>query len=160
MTSLYDFSAKSLDGDEVRLEAVRGKVALVVNTASRCGFTPQYEGLQELHRDFHLTGLELLAFPCNQFGKQEPGTSDDIARFCQRHYGVSFRMFEKIDVNGPAAHPLYKWLTAVVPGILGTRSIKWNFTKFLVDRNGNPVRRYGSWTKPKDIAPDIEKLLA
>jgi glutathione peroxidase len=160
MGDLYAFDATSLEGKPVRLDMFRGKVALVVNTASKCGFTPQYEGLQELHKAFHARGLEVLAFPCNQFGKQEPGSPEDIASFCQRHYGVSFQVFEKIDVNGAAAHPLYKWLTAEKRGILGTRAIKWNFTKFLVDRKGQVIRRYGSWTKPENIASDIEKLLA
>ena len=160
MSNLYDFSANTLKGQPLALGACRGKVALVVNTASKCSFTPQYEGLQELHKRFHGRGLEVLAFPCNQFGRQEPGSLTDIASFCQRHYGVSFQMFEKIEVNGAGAHPLYKWLTAAAPGVLGTRSIKWNFTKFLVGRDGHVVRRFGSWTKPKSIAADIEQLLA
>jgi len=160
MSNLYDFSATTLKGQPLALSTYRGKVALVVNTASKCGFTPQYEGLQELHKAYHARGLELLAFPCNQFGKQEPGSLTDITNFCQRHYGVSFQMFEKIDVNGAGAHPLYKWLTAAAPGFLGTRAIKWNFTKFLVGRDGRVFRRYGSWTKPKNISADIEKLLA
>lgn len=160
MSNLYDFSANTLKGQPLALGAYKDKVALVVNTASKCSFTPQYEGLQDLHKRFHGRGLEVLAFPCNQFGKQEPGSLTDIASFCQRHYSVSFQMFEKIEVNGPGAHPLYKWLTAAAPGILGTRSIKWNFTKFLIGRDGRVVRRYGSWTRPQSIAADIEKLLA
>jgi len=160
MSDLYDFSATTLKGQPLALSTYRGKVALVVNTASKCGFTPQYEGLQELHKAYHARGLEVLAFPCNQFGKQEPGSLTDIANFCQRHYGVSFQMFEKIDVNGAGAHPLYKWRTAAAPGFLGTRAIKWNFTKFLVGRDGRVFRRYGSWTKPNNISADIEKLLA
>jgi glutathione peroxidase len=160
MSTLYDFSATTLQGRPLPLDTYRGRVALVVNTASRCGFTPQYEGLQELHKAFHQRGLEVLVFPCNQFGRQEPGSSADIAGFCTRHYGVSFQMFEKIDVNGAAAHPLYQWLTRAAPGVLGTRAIKWNFTKFLVDRDGRVVRRYGSITRPQKIAPAIEKLLA
>ncbi|HEX4986180.1 MAG TPA: glutathione peroxidase [Burkholderiales bacterium] len=159
MTSLYEFTAKSLRGDDVALDVVRGKVALVVNTASKCGFTPQYEGLQALHREFGPAGLEILAFPCNQFGGQEPGTSEEIARFCQRHYGVSFRMFGKIDVNGPHAHPLYRWLTGEVRGFLGTRRIKWNFTKFLIDREGRPVARFASMTPPAKLAGPISRLL-
>jgi glutathione peroxidase len=159
MGNLHDFSATTLQGQVLALSAYRDKVALVVNTASKCGFTPQYEGLQTLHNAYHGRGLEVLAFPCNQFGKQEPGSAEDIAGFCQRHYGVSFQMFGKIEVNGAASHPLYKWLTAAAPGILGTRSIKWNFTKFLVGRDGRVFRRYGSWTKPQELAADIEKLL-
>jgi glutathione peroxidase len=157
--TLYDFTANGLDGKPVRLDTMRGKVVLVVNTASKCGFTPQYEGLQDLHRQYSWRGLELLAFPCNQFGSQEPGSSSEIAHFCQRHYSVSFRMFEKIDVNGSDAHPLYRWLTGAKRGVLGTRWIKWNFTKFLIDRSGTPVRRYGTWIEPVNIAPGIEKLL-
>lgn len=160
MNSLYDFSATTLQGKPQALDAYRGKVALVVNTASKCSFTPQYEGLQELHNRFQRRGLEVLAFPCNQFGRQEPGSAEDISGFCQRHYGVSFQMFDRIDVNGAGAHPLYKWLTSVAPGILGTRAIKWNFTKFLVGRDGGVIKRYGSWTKPASIAADIERQLA
>ena len=160
MSNLYDFSATSLGGKPVKLDAFRGKVALVVNTASRCSFTPQYAGLEQLQKSLHAKGFYVLGFPCNQFGKQEPGDAAEIGSFCQKNYGVSFPMFEKIDVKGPHAHPLYKWLTAEKPGILGTKSIKWNFTKFLVDRNGRVAKRYGSWTKPQKIAADIEKLLA
>jgi glutathione peroxidase len=160
MTDLYAFSATSLEGKPVKLDAFRGKVALVVNTASQCGFTPQYAGLEELHKAFRAKGFDVLGFPCNQFGKQEPGGAAEIGSFCQKNYGVSFPMFDKIDVNGAGAHPLYKWLTSTAPGILGTRAIKWNFTKFLVGRDGRVVRRYGSWTKPQNIAADIEKLLA
>jgi|SRR5579859_2468907 len=160
MSSLYDFSTRTLKGQPLALSTYKGNVALVVNTASKCSFTPQYEGLQELHKRFHGRGLEVLAFPCNQFGRQEPGTPTDITGFCQRHYGVSFQMFEKIEVNGDGAHPLYQWLTAAAPGVLGTRSIKWNFTKFLIGRDGRVVRRYGSWTKPQSMAADIEKVLA
>lgn len=160
MTDLYAFSATSLDGKPVKLEAFRGKVALLVNTASQCGFTPQYHGLEELQQAFHAKGFDVLGFPCNQFGKQEPGTATEIGYFCRKNYGISFPMFDKIDVNGAGAHPLYKWLTSAAPGLLGTRAIKWNFTKFLVGRDGRVVRRYGSWTKPQNIAADIEKLLA
>jgi glutathione peroxidase len=160
MTDLYAFVATSLEGKPVRLDAFRGKVALVVNTASQCSFTPQYLGLQELQQTFHAKGFYVLGFPCNQFGKQEPGGAAEIRSFCQKNYGVSFPMFDRIDVNGAAAHPLYKWLTGAARGILGTRAIKWNFTKFLVGRDGRVLRRYGSWTKPRDIAADIEKLLA
>jgi glutathione peroxidase len=160
MDNLHDFYATTLTGQELALRKYSGKLVLVVNTASKCTFTPQYEGLQELHKAYCDDGLEVLAFPCNQFGRQEPGSSADIARFCQRHYGVSFQIFAKVDVNGPGAHPLYKWLTAAKPGILGSRSIKWNFTKFLVGRDGYALRPYGSWTMPRAIAAEIEKLLA
>lgn len=160
MSNLYEFSATSLKGRPVRLDAFRGKVALVVNTASQCSFTPQYAGLEQLRKAFHSKGFDVLGFPCNQFGKQEPGSADEIGTFCQKNYGVSFPMFDKIDVNGAGAHPLYKWLTTAAPGILGTHAIKWNFTKFLVGRDGRVFKRYGSWTKPRNIAADIEKLLA
>jgi glutathione peroxidase len=160
MGTLYDFAANILEGPPLAFSAYRGKVALVVNTASQCSFTPQYEGLQELHEKYQRSGLVVLAFPCNQFGSQEPGSAGEIACFCQRNYGVSFPVFDKIEVNGPDAPPLYKWLKAEAPGFLGTRSIKWNFTKFLIGREGKLVRRYGSWTKPQSIAADVEKLLA
>ena len=160
MSNLHEFSAASLEGKPVRLGAFRGKVALVVNTASQCGFTPQYAGLEQLHKAYHAKGFYVLGFPCNQFGKQEAGSAAEIRSFCQKNYDVSFPMFDKIDVNGAGAHPLYKWLTAAAPGILGTRAIKWNFTKFLVGRDGRVFKRYGSWTKPQNIAADIEKLLA
>jgi glutathione peroxidase len=160
MNNLYEFSAPSLEGKPVKLDAFRGKVALVVNTASQCGFTPQYAGLEKLQKQYQEKGFYVLGFPCNQFGGQEPGAAAEIGSFCQKNYGVSFPMFAKVDVKGAAAHPLYKWLTAEKPGILGTRAIKWNFTKFLVDREGRVIRRYGSWTKPENIAADIEKLLA
>jgi glutathione peroxidase len=159
MSNLYNFSAMSLNGRPLAFEAYRGKVALVVNTASKCRFTPQYDGLQALHGQFQNRGFEVLAFPCNQFGKQEPGSAADIAGFCQRHYGVSFQMFEKVEVNGNGAHPLYRWLTSAAPGIFGTRAIKWNFTKFLVGRNGTVFKRYGSWTPPQHLATDIDRLL-
>jgi glutathione peroxidase len=159
MNTLYDFSAITLAGESMALDRFRGKVVLVVNTASRCGFTPQYEGLQALHTRFHERGLEVLCFPCNQFRHQEPGTSADIASFCQRHYGVSFQMFQKIEVNGEGAHPLYRWLKREKPGLLGTRAIKWNFTKFLVGRDGRPVRRYGTLIRPEAMVPAIETLL-
>jgi glutathione peroxidase len=160
MSDLYEFSATSLEGRPVRLDAFRGKVALVVNTASQCGFTPQYAGLEKLQKAYQAKDFYVLGFPCNQFGKQEPDGAVEIGSFCQKNYGVSFPMFDKVDVNGAGAHPLYKWLTAAAPGILGTRSIKWNFTKFLVGRDGRVFKRYGSWTKPQKIAADIEKLLA
>ena len=159
MTSIYSFSAASLAGEPVTLDRYAGKVLLIVNTASECGFTPQYAGLQKLYEDFAARGLEVLGFPCNQFGKQEPGDAGEIASFCEQNYGVTFPMFEKIDVNGPNAHPLYRWLTEEAPGLLGLEAIKWNFTKFLVDRDGNVVKRYAPVTKPEAIAADIEKLL-
>ena len=160
MTTAYDFSANSLDGKRADLAACKGKVLLIVNTASQCGFTPQYKGLEELYEAFHDRGLEILGFPCNQFGGQEPGDSGDIAQFCERNYGVTFPLFEKVDVNGDGAHPLFKWLKNEAPRILGTRDIKWNFTKFLVDRNGKVVERYAPTTRPDAIRADIEKLLA
>jgi glutathione peroxidase len=159
MATLYDFSANALDGKPLPLSRYRGRVALVVNTASKCGFTPQYEGLQELHKRFHERGLEVLCFPCNQFGGQEPGSPEDITTFCQRHYGVSFQMFEKIEVNGTGAHPLFRWLKEQKRGFLGTRSIKWNFTKFLVDRDGRAVARYATMTSPDKLVGPIGKLL-
>ena len=160
MSDLYEFSATTLAGKPLGLEAFRGKVVLAVNTASECGFTPQYAGLEALHKHYHGKGLEVLGFPCNQFGRQEPGTAAEIGAFCLKNYGVSFRMFDKIEVNGPNAHPLYKWLTSAAPGVLGTEAIKWNFTKFLVGRDGRVVKRFAPQTDPNDIAGDIEKLLA
>ncbi|MGI9026036.1 MAG: glutathione peroxidase [Burkholderiaceae bacterium] len=160
MTTIYDFSANALSGKPADLAACKGKVLLIVNTASQCGFTPQYKGLEALYEEFHDRGFEVLGFPCNQFGGQEPGESEDIAQFCERNYGVTFPMFAKIDVNGGATHPLFTWLKNEAPGILGTKDIKWNFTKFLVDRNGNVVGRYASTTRPDAISGDIEKLLA
>jgi glutathione peroxidase len=157
--NVYDFSAKNIDGKEKPLSEYRGKALLIVNVASHCGFTPQYEGLQKLYEKYQPKGLEILGFPCNQFGAQEPGTEAEIRTFCDLNYGVKFPLFSKIDVNGEKAHPLYKFLTHDLPGILGTEAIKWNFTKFLVDREGNPVKRYGSAEKPEGMEMDIEKLL-
>lgn len=157
--SIYDFQAKALDGKEVSLDKYKGDVVLIVNTASKCGFTPQYQGLEELHQKYSSRGLKVLGFPCNQFGEQEPGDNHEIANFCQKNYGVDFQMFDKIDVNGPKAHPLYKYLTSSAPGVMGTEAIKWNFTKFLVDRQGNVLKRYAPNVEPKDIANDIEKQL-
>jgi glutathione peroxidase len=156
VSSVYDFSAQTLTGKDVNLADYRGQVLLIVNTASKCGFTPQYEGLEKLYEELHPKGLTILGFPCNQFGSQEPGGADEIGQFCQVNYGVSFPMFAKIDVNGAHAHPLYKFLTQEKRGILGTSNIKWNFTKFLIDRAGNVVARYSSLTKPEQIKPAIE----
>ena len=159
MTTIYDFSAKTLDGKPMDLRNYAGKPLLVVNTASKCGFTPQYAGLEELHRRYSDRGLVVLGFPCNQFGAQEPGSATEIGAFCQKNYGVSFPMFEKIDVNGEGAHPLYRWLTGNARGILGTQRIKWNFTKFLLDRNGAIVARFSPLTKPEALTTRIETLL-
>lgn len=158
--TVYDFSANTLDGHTQALEQYKGQVLLIVNTASRCGFTPQYAGLEALQQRFHAQGFTVLGFPCNQFGHQEPGNAADIKGFCQTHYGVSFPMFEKIDVNGKQAHPLYQFLKQHTRGFLGSGTVKWNFTKFLVDRTGQPVKRYAPTTRPEDIAAAIESLLA
>lgn len=157
--TVYDYSARSLEGREVSLAEFKGKVLLIVNTASKCGFTPQYEGLQSLYSRFADRGLVVLGFPCNQFGRQEPGGAEEIGAFCEKNYGVSFPMFDKIDVNGDNAHPLYTYLKAEAPGLLGSKAIKWNFTKFLVDRDGKVVRRYAPKDTPEKIAADIEALL-
>ncbi|MBD1849189.1 glutathione peroxidase [Leptolyngbya sp. FACHB-711] len=157
--SIYDFSATSIEGNPIALETFKGKVLLIVNTASQCGFTPQYQGLQTLQSKFADREFSVLGFPCNQFGAQEPGSANEIQSFCETRYGVSFPLFEKIDVNGSNAHPLYQYLTKAAPGILGTEGIKWNFTKFLIDRNGNVVKRYPPTAKPEDIEKDIQKLL-
>lgn len=159
MTTAYDFSARAIDGSEVPLERYRGKVLLVVNTASKCGFTPQYEGLEMLHEQLSDKGLVILGFPCNQFGGQEPGSEAEIDAFCRTSYDVKFPMFAKIEVNGPNAHPLYCWLKSNAKGILGTEGIKWNFTKFLLDRSGRIFCRYAPTTKPEAIRGDIEELL-
>lgn len=158
MTSIYDFSAKTLAGKDVSLADYRGQVLLIVNTASQCGFTPQYEGLEKLYEELHPRGLTVLGFPCNQFGGQEPGGAEEIGRFCEVNYGVTFPMFAKIEVNGAGAHPLYNWLKREKSGLFGGR-IKWNFTKFLIDRTGNVIARYGSMTRPEQIRPAIEPLL-
>ena len=159
MSTLYTFSARTLDGKTVGLDRFRGKVLLIVNTASECGFTPQYAGLQQLHERFSARGFEVLGFPCNQFGKQEPGDAAQIGTFCEKNFGVTFPLFEKIDVKGPDAHPLFRYLTGQARGLLGTKSVKWNFTKFLVDRQGNVLKRYAPKTKPQEIASRIEALL-
>ena len=159
MSDFYGFSAKTIDGGQQTLGAYQGKVALVVNVASKCGFTPQYKGLEAIWRQYKDQGLVVLGFPCDQFGHQEPGDENEIKNFCSLSYDVSFPMFAKVEVNGSGAHPLYQWLKSSAPGVLGTEGIKWNFTKFLVDKGGKVVKRYGSIDKPEDIAKDIEKLL-
>jgi len=157
--SVYDYSASRLDGSIEKLDAYRGQVLLIVNTASACGFTPQYAGLETLYEKLHGTGLTVLGFPCNQFGAQEPGAEAQIGAFCSKNYGVTFPMFAKIDVNGDGAHPLYKYLKDAKPGLLGTEGIKWNFTKFLIDRTGEPVARYAPQTKPDELEAPIKALL-
>jgi len=160
--SVYDFSALSVDGREVPLEQYKGNVLLIVNTASQCGFTPQYAGLETLYAQYKDRGLVVLGFPCNQFGAQEPGTEAEIAQFCELNYGVSFPMFAKIDVNGPQAHPLYQFLKSEksgIFGVIGFEAIKWNFTKFLVDRSGDVVARFAPSTTPAELGPAVEKLL-
>ena len=159
MHTIYDFDALSIDGKPVALEQFRGRPMLIVNTASACGFTPQFGGLEQLHQTYGPRGLVVLGFPCNQFGSQDPGSNDEIATFCQRNFGVSFPMMSKIDVNGPEAHPLYQWLAAEAPGLLGSKAIKWNFTKFLVGKDGQVVRRYAPQDAPAKLAQDIEAAL-
>ncbi len=159
MTSIYDFRATSLDGKDVALSDYKGSVLLIVNTASKCGFTPQYEGLENLFEKHRAQGLVVLGFPCNQFGKQEPGDESAIGAFCTKNYGVSFPMFAKIDGNGPHEHPLYKFLKHEKRGLLGTAGIKWNFTKFLIDRKGKVAGRFAPLTKPQDLEKPIEALL-
>lgn len=160
MSTVYDFEARGIDGQPVALADYRGKVLLIVNTASACGFTPQFGGLEELHRQYGGRGLVVLGFPCNQFGSQDPGSNEEIGAFCQKNYGVSFPMMEKIDVNGAGAHPLYKWLAAEAPGLLGSKAIKWNFTKFLVGKDGAVLKRYPPQEAPEKMARDIEAALA
>ena len=159
MTTLNDFTARSLAGEDVPLDRFRGQVLLVVNTASRCGFTPQYAGLEQLHEDLSGRGFAVLGFPCNQFGAQEPGEAADIAQFCETSFGVRFPMFAKVEVYGPDAHPLYQKQKGEAKGLLGSQAIKWNFTKFLIGRDGKPVRRYAPNATPESIKPDIERLL-
>ncbi len=157
--SVYDYSAKTLDGQDVSLADYRGQVLLIVNTASKCGFTPQYEGLEALYRDYKDRGLTILGFPCNQFGAQEPGNAEEIASFCSLTYDVTFPMLAKIDVNGPSAHPLYAFLKKEQKGVLGSKAIKWNFTKFLIGRDGEVVERFAPTTKPEDLKVAVEALL-
>ena len=159
MSNVYQFEARSLAGQPVPLSDFQGKVLLIVNTASECGFTPQYAGLQTLQDTYQTRGFDVLGFPCNQFGKQEPGDAEQIGAFCESRFHVTFPMFGKIDVNGADAHPLYKWLTSEKRGLLGTQAIKWNFTKFLVRRDGSIFKRYAPTTKPEEIRGDIETLL-
>ena len=159
MASVYDFTVRNIQGKDVKLDAYKGKTLLIVNTASECGFTPQYKGLEALYRKYHDEGLEVLGFPCNQFGSQEPGSEQEIATFCETNYGVTFPLFAKVDVNGKDATPLYQHLKKAKPGLLGSEAIKWNFTKFLVDRQGNVVERYAPNVEPDSLAPDVAKLL-
>jgi glutathione peroxidase len=159
-TSIYDFEALSIDGKPVQLAAQRGKVMLIFNTASACGFTPQFAGLEELWKDYADKGLVVLGFPSNEFGAQDPGSDGEIASFCQLNYGVSFPMMSKVKVNGTDAHPLWQWLTKEAPGILGSKAVKWNFTKFLVARDGKVLKRYAPTDKPESIKGDIEAALA
>lgn len=159
-TSVYDFEAVSIDGKPAHLSTQRGKVLLIVNTASACGFTPQFGGLEKLWETYRDRGLVVVGFPSNQFGQQDPGSNDEIASFCQVNYGVTFPMMGKVDVNGANAHPLWKWLCAEAPGLLGSKSIKWNFTKFLVGRDGKVIKRYAPNDPPESLLKDIEAALA
>ena len=160
VSSIYDFEALSLEGKPVPLSRYCGQPMLIVNTASACGFTPQFAGLEKLHETYGERGLVVLGFPCNQFGNQDPGSNEDIGAFCQRNYGVSFPMMSKIDVNGADAHPLYRWLTAEAPGLLGSKAIKWNFTKFLIGKDGRVIKRFAPQDVPEKLAKDIEAALA
>jgi glutathione peroxidase len=156
--NFYELSARTIQGKEVKMDEYRGKVVLIVNTASKCGFTPQYEGLEKLYEQYKDRGLVILGFPCNQFGGQEPGSENEIQESCQINYGVTFQLFGKVDVNGGEAHPVFQFLKKELPGLLGGK-IKWNFTKFLIDRNGKPVKRFAPVTKPEKMEKDILKLL-
>ncbi len=158
-STIYRFTAQGITGNTINFEQYKGKVLLIVNTASQCGFTWHYKDLQELFDEFNQRGFEILAFPCNQFGNQEPGTEQEISNFCKSNYGVTFQMFKKIEVNGDNAHPVFKYLTNSLPGFLNTKAIKWNFTKFLVDKNGIPVERIASTTRPDKLRASIEKLI-
>ena len=157
--TVHDYSARTIDGEDRKLSDYKGKVMVIVNTASKCGFTPQYKGLEKMFREFRGKGLVVLGFPCDQFGHQEPGDENEIKQFCSLNYDVTFPMFSKVDVNGDHTHPLYEYLKNEAPGLLGSRGIKWNFTKFLVDKSGKVVKRYGSMDKPESLLKDIEKLL-
>ncbi|MDC3351846.1 glutathione peroxidase [Crocinitomicaceae bacterium] len=157
-SKLYSFKANTLKGETVSLDQFKGKTLMIVNTASKCGLTPQYEGLEKLYQNYKDKDFLVLGFPCNQFGHQEPGSADEIESFCEVNYGVSFPMFEKVDVNGKDAHPLFKYLKRELGGFLGSK-IKWNFTKFVIDQNGNPIKRYAPTTKPESIEGDIRKLV-
>ena len=159
MTTIADFSVETSLGDTLDLKEKLGKVLLVVNTASKCGFTPQYDGLEKLYQDYAAQGFEVLAFPCNQFGGQEPGNAEEIEQFCKVNFGLTFPLMQKVDVNGAEASPLFDWMKREAPGLMGSKAIKWNFTKFLIDREGNVVKRFGPTDAPAAIAPDIEKLL-
>jgi len=160
MTDIYQYSASTIKGEQVSLADYRGKVVLIVNTASKCGLTPQFEGLEKLYEKYRERGLEILGFPCNQFREQDPGSDTEIEQFCQVNYGVTFPMFAKIDVNGPTTHPLFKYLKAAAPGIFGSEKIKWNFTKFLINRNGEVVARFAPATKPEKIEKAIANSLS
>ena len=159
MSTLYDITCRTMNGQSQTLGDFRGKVLLIVNTASQCGFTPHFTGLEDLYQTYHSQGLEVLGFPCNQFGKQDPGSNEEILSFCQTRYHVTFPMFAKIDVNGPNAHPLFEHLKSQAPGVLGSEAVKWNFTKFLVDRSGKVRQRFAPATTPSDIEPAIRELL-
>lgn len=159
MASIYDFEVNTISGKQAPLESYKGKVLLIVNTASKCGFTPQFTGLEALYSELHEEGLEILGFPCNQFLKQDPGSDSEISEFCSLNYGVTFPMFSKIEVNGDNTHPLYQYLKTEAKGLMGSEKIKWNFTKFLVNRNGEVIKRYAPNTEPKAIAADIKALL-
>ena len=160
MKTVYEFEAQKIDGTPVALSQYKGRVMVIVNTASACGFTPQFAGLEALHQTYAAQGLVVLGFPCNQFGSQDKGSNEEIAEFCQLNYGVSFPMMTKIEVNGAQAHPLYQWLSAEAPGLLGTKAIKWNFTKFLVSKDGQVIKRYAPTDAPASLAGDIEAALA
>jgi len=157
--NIYNFSCTNVNGEEISLSDYSGKALLIVNTASKCGFTPQYQGLQDLYKEYSGKGLEILGFPCNQFGNQEPGSDEEISLFCSTKYDVTFPLFSKIKVNGPAAHPLFKFLTSSKPGLLGSEKIKWNFTKFLINKSGEPIKRFSSRTLPEQLSSDITDLL-
>ena len=157
--NIYSFSCQDIKGKEKNLNDYSGKTLLIVNTASKCGFTPQYKGLQDLYKKHLNNGFEVLGFPCNQFGKQEPGNEEEISNFCTVNYNVTFPIFSKVDVNGPSAHPLFKYLTSSQPGLLGTEKIKWNFTKFLINNDGEPVKRFSPQTSPEQISTHIDELI-